>query len=131
MRRGAVTSLSLFRSPRSKANNIVRLLSRQIQKGQSVEVRPFFLPYVPGDGLVRKEPLLEGTTKSVVVDPSARETFTPRELAATYEEFKEHGAQYQDAETGLSASAYRFGERVLVLYEESETGLVVLIHPTA
>ena len=65
----------------------------------------------------------------VVVEPSARETFTPRELAAAYKEFKEHGGQYQDGETGLSASAYRFGERVLLVYEESETGLVVLIHP--
>jgi hypothetical protein len=68
---------------------------------------------------------------SVVVEPSARETFTPRELAAAYEEFTEHGAQYLDLETGLSASAYWFGERVLLIYEESETGLVVLIHPTS
>ena len=68
---------------------------------------------------------------SVVVDPSARETFTPRELAAAYKEFIEHGSQYQDAETGLSASAYRFGEHVLLAYEESETGVVVLIHPTS
>jgi hypothetical protein len=67
--------------------------------------------------------------RSVVVEPSARETFTPRELAAAYEEFREHGAQYQDAETGLSASAYRFGERLLLVYEESEAGLVVLTHP--
>jgi hypothetical protein len=66
---------------------------------------------------------------SVVVDPSARETFTLRELAATYKEFTEHGPQYQDAESGLSASAYRFGERVLIVYEDSETGVVVLIHP--
>ena len=62
---------------------------------------------------------------------SARETFTPRELAAAYKEFKEHRPQYQDAKTGLSASAYRFGERVLLVYEESETGVVVLIHPTS
>jgi hypothetical protein len=80
---------------------------------------------------LRKETLLEGTATSVVVDPSARETFTPRELAAAYKEFKEHGAQYQDAETGISASAHRFGERVLLVYEESETGLLVLIHPTS
>jgi hypothetical protein len=66
---------------------------------------------------------------SVVVEPSARETFTPRELAAAYKEFKEHGAQYQDAETGLSASAHRFGKRVLLVYEESEAGVVVLTHP--
>ena len=67
----------------------------------------------------------------VVVSPSARETFTPRELAAAYKEFTEHGPQLQDAETSLSASAYRFGERVLLVYEESETGVVVLIHPSA
>ena len=64
----------------------------------------------------------------VVVTPSARERFTPGELTAAYKVFKERGPQYLDAETGLSASAYRFGERVLLVYEESETGLVVLIH---
>jgi hypothetical protein len=68
---------------------------------------------------------------SVVVEPSARETFTPRELAAAYKDFTEHGPQYLDAETGLSASAYCFGEHVLLVYEESETGVVVLIHPSA
>ena len=61
--------------------------------------------------------------------PSARETLTPCELAAAYKEFTEHGPQYQDAETGLSASAYCFGERVLLIYEESEAGVVVLTHP--
>ena len=66
---------------------------------------------------------------SVVVEPSARETFTPCELAAAYKEFTEHGPQYQDAETGLSASAHCFGERVLLVYEESEAGVVVLTHP--
>ena len=66
---------------------------------------------------------------SVVVEPSARETFTPCELAAAYKEFTEHGPQYQDAETGLSASAYRFGERVLLVYEESEAGVIVFTHP--
>jgi hypothetical protein len=35
-----------------------------------------------------------------------------------------------DAEIGLRAAAYRFGERVLLVYEESETGVVVFIHPT-
>jgi hypothetical protein len=68
---------------------------------------------------------------SVVVTPSARETFTPRELTDAYRIFKERGPQYVDAETGLGAAAYRFGERVLLVYEESETGLVVLIHPTS
>jgi hypothetical protein len=67
---------------------------------------------------------------NVVVDPSARETFTPREITTAYKHFEERGAQYVDAETGLGAAAYRFGTRVLLVYEESETGLVVLIHPT-
>ena len=48
-----------------------------------------------------------------------------------YEHFKERGPQYVDAESGLRASAYRFGERVLLVYEESETGLVVLSKPSA
>ena len=78
-----------------------------------------------------KETLLEGTVICLVVDPSARETFIPRELVAAYKEFTEHGPQHQDAETGLGASAYWFGERVLIVYEESETGVVVLIHPTS
>ena len=66
---------------------------------------------------------------SVVVHPSARETFTPREITTVYKQFEEHGPQYVDAETGLRAAAYRFGNRVLLAYEESETGAVVLIHP--
>ena len=68
---------------------------------------------------------------SVVVDPSARETFTPRELTAAYEQYEERGPQYVNAETGLRAAAYWFGERVLLVYEESEAGVVVLIHPTS
>jgi len=68
---------------------------------------------------------------SVVVTPSARETFTPRELAYAYKQFKEHGPQYLSDESGLRASAYRFGERVLLVYEEAETGLVVLLHLTS
>ena len=67
----------------------------------------------------------------VVVEPSARETFTPRELADAYEDFEKRGPQYLDAETDVKAAAYRFGERVLLVYEEPETGLVVLIHPTS
>jgi hypothetical protein len=35
---------------------------------------------------LRKETLLEGTAMSVVVELSARETFTARELAAAYKE---------------------------------------------
>jgi hypothetical protein len=73
----------------------------------------------------------EGRAVSVVVQPSARETFTPRQLAAAYKEFTKHGAQYQDAKTGINAAAYWFDERVLLVYEEPETGLVVLIHPTS
>jgi len=68
---------------------------------------------------------------NVVVDPSARETFTPRELTAAYKQFEERGPQYVNAETGLRAAAYRFGERVLLVYKESEMGVVVLIHPTS
>jgi hypothetical protein len=67
---------------------------------------------------------------SVVVDPSARETFTPREITTAYKHFEECGPQYVDAETGLRAAAFRFGTRVLLVYEESETGVVILIHPT-
>jgi hypothetical protein len=74
------------------------------------------------------EGLLEVTT-SVVVTPSARETFTPRELTDAYQQFKERGPQYLSAESGLRAAAYHFGERVLLVYEESETGVVVLTHP--
>jgi len=68
---------------------------------------------------------------NVVVDRSARQTFTPHELSTAYKQFEEDGPQYVDAESGLRAAAYRFGERVLLAYEESETGVVVLIHPTA
>jgi hypothetical protein len=67
---------------------------------------------------------------NVVVHPSARETFTPREIATAYKQFEERGPQYVDAETGLRAAAYRFGTRVLLVYEESETGVVILFYPT-
>jgi len=67
----------------------------------------------------------------VIVHPSARETFTTRELVAAYKEFTELGPQLQDAETGLSASAHWFGERVLLIYQESETDVVVLIQYSA
>jgi hypothetical protein len=73
----------------------------------------------------------EGSAISVVVTPSAREMFKPRELVAAYKEFTEHGGQQQDAESGVKAAAYCFGERELLVYEESETGLVVLIHLSA
>jgi hypothetical protein len=80
-------------------------------------------------GVLGSEELL--AVASVVVTPSARERFTPRELTDAYEQFIERGPQCVDAESGLRASAYCFGERVLVVYEESETGVVVLIHPTS
>ena len=80
------------------------------------------------DGLVSRG---RGSTVGVVVTPSARERFTPGELTDAYEQFKERGPQYVDAESGLRAAAYRFGERVLLVYEESDTGLMVLIHPRA
>ena len=68
---------------------------------------------------------------SVIVTPSARETFTPREITTAYKEYEKRGPQYVSAETGLMASAYWFGTRVLLAYEESEVGVVVLIHPTS
>jgi len=68
---------------------------------------------------------------SVVVKLSARETFTPRELADAYEAFIGRGPQYLDDETGIKASTFRFGERVLLVYEEPGTSLVVLVHPTS
>jgi hypothetical protein len=68
---------------------------------------------------------------SVVVLPSAHKRFTPSELVAAYEDFVGSEPQYVDAETGLRASAYRFGTRVLIIYQQSETDIVVLIHPTS
>jgi len=46
----------------------------------------------------------------VVVEPSAREAFTPRELTEAYEDSEKRGAQYLDAESGIKATAFRFGE---------------------
>jgi hypothetical protein len=68
---------------------------------------------------------------SVEVTSSARETFTPREITTAYKDFEKLGPQHLDAETGIKAAAYRFDERVLLVYEEAETGLVVLMHPSA
>ena len=62
----------------------------------------------------------------VVATPSARETFTPHELSAAYEDYTEHGPQYVNAETGLKAPVYRFGARVLIVCEEPEAGVVLL-----
>jgi hypothetical protein len=68
---------------------------------------------------------------SVVVDPSARETFTPRELTDAYKKYEKRGPQHLDAEAGIKTAAYRFDERVPLVYEEAERGVVVLIHPSA
>jgi hypothetical protein len=67
----------------------------------------------------------------VIVEPSTRETFMTRELADAYKEFLASGPRYLDAQSGIEGSVYRFGTRVLVVYEEPETGLVVLIHLTS
>jgi hypothetical protein len=67
---------------------------------------------------------------SLVVNPSAREKFTPRELTAAYEDFIRGEAQYLDAETGHKATAYLFGAGVLLVCEEPETHVVMLIHPS-
>ena len=66
---------------------------------------------------------------SLVVQPGASERFTSRELIAAYEDFIRDEPHYVDAETGIKAATYRYGMRVLFVYEESETGLVVLLHP--
>ena len=67
---------------------------------------------------------------SVVVQPSARARFTPRDLLGAYKDFVGGEPQYVDAETGIKASAYCFGSGVLLVYEEPEAGVVVLVHPT-
>jgi hypothetical protein len=57
--------------------------------------------------------------------------FAPHELSASCKEFIERGPQYLSIKTGIRASAYQFGTRVLLVYQESETDVVVLIHPTS
>ncbi len=63
---------------------------------------------------------------NVVTTPSARETFTPRELSAAYEDYTERGPQYMNAQTGLKAAVYRFGARGLIVCEEPKSGVVML-----
>ena len=75
----------------------------------------------------RNVPFTTGLT-SLVVLPGALEAFTSRELAAAYEDFVGGEPQYHDAESGIKASAYRYDSRVLIVYEESETGSFALIH---
>jgi len=67
----------------------------------------------------------------VVVEPSARKAFTPRELTEAYKDFEKCGPQYLDAETSIKAAAYQFGERGLLVYEEPAVGVVILTHPTS
>ena len=84
------------------------------------------------EGLEKSRSASSSTTglTSLVVLPSAREAFMPRELVAAYEDFVGSEPQYLDAEGGIKASAYRFDARVLFVYEESKTGSIVLIHAT-
>jgi hypothetical protein len=63
---------------------------------------------------------------NVVTTPSARETFSPRELSAAYEDYTERGPQYVNAQTGLKVAVYRFGARVLIVCEERKGGVVTL-----
>ncbi len=63
---------------------------------------------------------------NVLVSPSAREKFTPRELSAAYEDYTERGPQYVNAQTGLKAAVYRFGAGVLIVCEEPESGVALL-----
>jgi hypothetical protein len=67
---------------------------------------------------------------SLVVLPNAREAFAPCELVAAYEDFVGGEPPYLDAEKGIKASVYRFDTRALLVYGDSETGSIVLIHPT-
>jgi hypothetical protein len=80
---------------------------------------------------VPKNPKPLAAAMSLVVQPSARERFTSRELIAAYEDFNRDMPQYVDAGTGIKAATYRFGMRVLFVYEESETGLIVFLHPAS
>jgi hypothetical protein len=66
---------------------------------------------------------------SLVLQPSARERFTPRELVDAYEDFIGGEPQYVDAESGLRASGYWCGTGVLIVYEDPEEGVVVLVSP--
>ena len=83
--------------------------------GRGVAPRPFFMSLLrecleggSSEGFERgilesQSPL---ASMSVVVTPSARETFTPRELTTAYKYFEERGPQYVNAETGIRAAAY-------------------------
>ncbi len=62
---------------------------------------------------------------TVVATPSARETFTPRELSAAYEDYTEHGPQYVNAQTGLKVATYKFGAGVLIVCEKPASGVLL------
>jgi hypothetical protein len=66
---------------------------------------------------------------SVIVEPGTRETFTPGELTDAYKRFMKYGPRYLDAESGIEGSVYGFGTRTVVVYEEPESGVVVLTQP--
>ncbi len=63
---------------------------------------------------------------NVMTTPSAREKFTPRELSVAYEDYTERGPQYVNAQTGLRATVYRFGARLLIVCQEPESGVMML-----
>ncbi len=66
---------------------------------------------------------------SVVVTPRAREMFTSRELYDAYNDFTKRESQSLHSMGGLTAKAYRLGERVLIVSKDLDTGLVVLAPP--
>jgi hypothetical protein len=72
-----------------------------------------------------------GSAMAFMVQPSARAAFTLSELTDAYEQFKERAPQPLVAATVLRAAAYRFGGRVLFVYQESEGDAVIFIHPTS
>jgi hypothetical protein len=121
-----------FVRPRGRTQTRTVTLDRDTVTGRDSgffrEIRVFSLYFT---GVPGREDSPKFSEMCVVVQPSARETFTPCELIAAYKQFTGLGPQYVSAESGIGAAAYQFGERVLLVYEESETGLVVLIHPSA
>jgi hypothetical protein len=100
-----------FRAVRGREKGFMRFVSEGLPKSRNVR---------SATGLT-----------SLVVLPGAREAFTPRELVGAYRDFLVGEPQYHDADAGIKASAYRYDGRVLFVYEESETGSIVLIHPTS
>jgi hypothetical protein len=67
---------------------------------------------------------------SVVVEPSAREAFTPRELTDAYKDFESAGRDVWTPRPVLRPQLTGLA-RVLIVYEKSEAGVVILIRPTS